>query len=49
MHNGNNKEIQDDLWIYGSNISCIKHFNGKEIPNSVQELKEIYGQFHLKN
>ena len=49
MHNGNDKETQDDLQIYGSNILCIKHFNGKKIPHSVQELKEIYGELHLKN
>ena len=46
MHNGNDKEIQDDLWIYGSNISFIKYLNGNKIPNSVQELKKIYGEFH---
>ena len=48
-HNGNNKEIQEDYGItrycFGSNISFINHFNGKEVPSSIGELKQIYEEF----
>ena len=47
--NENDKELQNDDWIttypQRSNISFIRYFDDKDIPNSIQELKKIYKTF----
>ena len=46
------KKIQDIDGITAfpcrSNVLLIKHFNGKKINNSIQELKQIYKEFNKK-